>query len=105
MNEAIVTVGLQPLTINSRHRFELSAEKDGLPWNIAGGAVKLLMTDPAGASHVYTATLGTDGFSAFFDWTVIAPTGAWFRAWDVTDAAAVREISLPIVFDVISSPT
>jgi hypothetical protein len=83
---------------------------DNLPWNIAAGVVKLLMTDPNGVNTVIGAVLGPADilgniYTAVASWVVIGPVGAWVRAWDVTDQNGIRQVSRPIVFNVISSPS
>ena len=74
-----------------------------VPWDLTGGSAFLLMTNPIGASFIYTATI--IGFGASVNWTVLAPIGTWLRAWKVTDAAGIIQISRPFVFTVISSPS
>jgi hypothetical protein len=103
MNDALVTTGLIPLCIGSIETFQLQPFLDKLPWNLTGGSANLLMTDPNGTNYNFPATIVNGG--AQYTWTVIGPAGNWTRAWEVTDAIGITQVSNPIVFSVISSPS
>jgi hypothetical protein len=103
VNEGIVTTGLEPLTIGSSRTFELLILRDGVFWNLTGGSGHLLMTAPDGSSLSLPVVIQNS--VAVVNWTVVGPVGAWKRAWDVTDATGVREVTQPVAFDVISSPS
>ncbi len=102
MNSAIVTTGPEEFTIGSTEVFQAKPIKSGLPWNLAGGSGNLLLTDPNGQSYVLPVTV--DGFTARRAYTIATPAGTWVRAWDLTDATGVRQISRPLTFSVIVSP-
>jgi hypothetical protein len=111
MNNTLPTTGLIPLTINSVEQFELSPRKDNIPWNLTGGSVTLLLSDPAGFTLPgLTATIASDGYSASVVWQVpvtssgLSAAGTWLRAWDVTDASGIRQVTRPIEFTVVGSP-
>ena len=103
MNNALVTTGLLPLTIGSTETFQEQPFLDGVPWNLAGGIVSLLLTDPNGVKYTIPATVS--GYTATANWTVIGPTGNWVRAWQNQDASGIIQISRPIIFSVVSSPS
>lgn len=103
MNNALVTTNLTPLTIGSIETFELDPTLDGLPWNMAGGVVTLLMTDPLGFGYTLPATVS--GYMATVNWVVIGPAGTWLRAWKVQDASGIIQYSQPIIFEIIPSPS
>jgi hypothetical protein len=102
MNSTLVTTGLVPLTIGSLETFVLQAFNNGLPWDLTGGSATVLMADPQGGSHSYTAAIS--GSTARISWTVLPIPGDWRRCWDVTDGSGTRQVSRPIPFTVISSP-
>lgn len=97
------TTGLLPLTIGSVDTFTLRPGLNGLPWDLTLGKATLIMTDPGGNQFSYPAQI--QGSTAMFTWIVTGPPGTWLRAWDVTDANGKRQISRPIAFAVISSPS
>lgn len=104
MNNGVVTTGIEPLIIGADHRFQLSAFKDGQPWNLTGGSAWIRLTDPTGVQTEYAASVS--GFGATFPWTVplLTPNlqsavGDWLRAWRV-DAGGIEQISQPIPFSV-----
>ncbi len=99
-----MTTGLRPLTVNSVEQFKASPRKDQVPWNVTGGAVFALITDPNGVTSTYPATITPDGYAAYVNWRVPQPVGTWLRAWDITDASGIRQVSQPIEFVVIGSP-
>lgn len=103
MQNQLVTTGIRPLTIGSVELFQAQPFLNQLPWDWTGGTVQLLMTDPNGNNYTFPATVQNMG--AVFQWTVTGPVGAWVRAWKVVDAQGRKQISLPIVFNVISSPS
>ncbi len=102
MNNSINTTGLIPITVRSTEKFELSAFLNGQQWVLTGGTVNLLLSDPSGNLTTISAT--PSGVSASALWTVPNTPGAWLRAWDVTDASGIRQVSRAIPFTVISSP-
>jgi hypothetical protein len=102
-NTALVTTGLVPLTIGSVEKFQHQGFINSLPWDLRGGTVSLNMLDPNGGSYSYPATIQADG-TVFVQWTVIAPVGNWTRAWVVTDANTVHQVSRAIIFSVVQSP-
>jgi hypothetical protein len=95
---------LVPLTIGSIDTFELSASLDGVPWNLAGGTVSVLLSDPNGNPTNFSASISADGYKATALWNVFGPAGSWLRAWKVIDVNGVTQYSQPIPFSVISSP-
>lgn len=103
MNNALVTTGLQPLCVNSTETFQFQGMLDGLPWDLTSGSATLKLTDPNGNNSSITATIS--GGCAFANWTVVGPAGNWLRAWDIVDATGIRQVSRPIIFAVISSPS
>lgn len=103
MNTFLVTTGIQPLCIGSIETFQTSAFLSGLPWDITGGSATLHFTDPAGGTLSLPANI--TGGGAQVQWTVIAPEGDWVRAWDLQDALGRRQVSQPIAFRVIPSPS
>ena len=105
MNNTLVTTGLIPLTIGSTETFQLSPFLNGLPWPLLGGTINLLLTDPQGNNYNFPAGVLGTGYGASFTWLVAPPTGTWTRAWKVVDANGVIQVSRPIVFNVISSPS
>ncbi len=107
MNTQIVTTGLTPLTINSNETFQLQPFANGLVWDLTGGAATLRMVDPNGVTYSYVAPIvgPPGGAGAQYTWTVLSPAGDWKRAWDITNAAGTRQVTRPIPFTVISSPS
>ena len=103
MNNALVTTGIEPLTIGSTEVYVAKPYKGGVPWDLTGGTALLLFTDPNGVTSTLTATIASGVASV--GWTVVAPIGTWLRAWKLTDAAGIVQVSQPIVFRVISSPS
>lgn len=103
MNNQVVTVGLKPLTIGSTDRFKTQAWLNDVPWDLTGGTAVLRMTDPNGTAYSFPAVISGGG--AHFDWRVVGPTGIWLRAWDLVDATGLEQISEPIAFQVINSPS
>ncbi len=103
MNTALVTTGILPLTIGSTETFEVQAALNGLPWDLTAGTASLILSDPTGAKTTISATIS--GSTARAPWTVVTPIGTWVRAWSVTDASGVKQVSRPIVFTVIDSPS
>ncbi len=101
---AQVTSGLTPLTVSSIELFVLQADLDGLPWNFVGGTVNLLFTDPNGNNSSVSATIGADGVPRA-SWTVPNVVGNWTRAWQCLDSLGVFQVSRPITFNVVSSPS
>lgn len=78
------------ITKGSTHRFELTATKDGVTWDLTGAVVTLALTDPAGNEDTYTATLSatpTNGV-AYYDvaTTVLDQAGTWSRVWKVVQS-------------------
>lgn len=104
MNTALVTTGIKPLAIGSTELFQLAADLDMLPWNLAGGTVYCLLRDPTGALITIPATISGGGYTVTAPWTVVGPVGNWTRAWDATDASGIRQITDPLVFAVTTSP-
>lgn len=105
MNTNITTTGQTPLTIGSIETFQASAFKNGLPWDLTGGVVNLILEDPSGSQTTISGTISGNGATA--TWTVTGPentSSGWRRAWSITDAAGVKQISRPISFNVIASP-
>ena len=102
MNPTYATTGDIPLCIGSTEKFVVQAYANGLPWDLTGGSVQLLLADAAGNLTTINATIAGQG--AYANWTVAAPAGRWTRAWKVEDAAGVIQYSVPKVFTVISSP-
>lgn len=103
MNSQLQTIGFEPLTIGSTKTFLYQGYLGGVPWNLAGGSGSLKMVDPNGVAYSYPVQIA--GGDAFVVWTVLPPGGTWLRAWDVTDANGVRDVSPPIAFAVASSPS
>jgi hypothetical protein len=103
MNTTLVTTGLVPLTVGSVEQFQLDAVLDGLHWDLTGAAVNLLMTDPLGNSYNFIAAVQNQG--AVYAWVVPNVPGTWVRAWKVVDALGRTQVSRPIVFTVVSSPS
>jgi hypothetical protein len=94
------------LTSGSTYRFELTATKDGEVWDLTGATVTLRLRDPAGAAHVYEATLSepTDGVAYYDNATdELEDLGGWTRSWRVVQGA-VDLTSLPISFTVVRAP-
>lgn len=98
-----MAIGPSTLTIGSTELFELSAMLDGQLWNLVGGVVTLTLADPNGTKTIINATSIYNG-GAQAPWTVAGTAGNWKRAWTVTDANGVTQVSLPQSFIVISSP-
>jgi hypothetical protein len=103
MNDSLATTGLIPLCIGSVETFQEQPWLDGLPWNLAGGTVSLKLADPVGNTYTIPATVS--GYTATATWTVIGPVGNWARAWQNQDASGIIQVSRPICFSVISSPS
>jgi hypothetical protein len=97
-----ITTSPVPLTVGSDELFQLVAFKDGVPWDLTGGAVTLKLQDPTGAVTSVSGTVSASGATA--PWTVTAPAGTWLRAWHVLDAAGVHQVSRPIAFIVTDTP-
>ena len=106
MNTQLVTTGLKPLVINSNDTFVLQPFNNGVIWDLTGGSATLRMTDPNGITYAYPATIvgPPGGAGAQYPWTVIAPPGDWRRCWDVVSANGIRQVTLPIAFEVVASP-
>jgi hypothetical protein len=104
LNTALVTTGLKPLTLGSTELFEAAPVLDLQPWNLAGGSAQLILADPIGSLTTITGTIGASGYSVTAPWTVAGPVGNWTRAWRLVDATGIIQVSLPIVFEVQSSP-
>ncbi len=102
MNSRLVTTGNVPLTVYSVETFRFSAFKNSLLWDLTGGTAVLKLYDPAGTVTSYTATI--DGSSGRYTLALPDLPGTWVRAWDLTDAEGVRQISRPFVFSVVRSP-
>ena len=102
MNSALVTTGLMPLTVNSIELFQHQGILNGQVWDLTGGSATLRMADPDGTTYAYACTIASG--NAFYTWTVLNVPGTWVRAWDVTDAQGRRQVSRPLVFEVIASP-
>ncbi len=105
MNVRLVTTGLVPLVTGSYEDFVLSPFLNGLPWDLTGGSVQLVIADPAANLFSYSATIV--GYGARQTWAVpaaFASPGSWSRAWVITDAQGRHQVSRPIVFEVIGSP-
>lgn len=100
MNSALVTTGPQAFTVNSVDAFQLSAWNNGVPWALASAT--LLLTDPQG--NGYSVPASVSGFKVTAPWQVIGPVGTWVRSWDCTGTDGVRQVSLPITFEVVQSP-
>ena len=115
MNLGTTTTGLVPLTIGSIEEFQLDPWLNALPWNLAGGTVQLLLTDPNGTKYTVNASIVTGGYGATATWTVIGPAtvddngvrlaNPWRRAWSVVDALGRTQISRAIAFEVVNSPS
>lgn len=78
---------MSAITKGSTHRFQLSALKDGVTWDLTGATVTLSLTDPENNEATYTATLSatpTNGI-AYYDvaTTVLDQAGTWSRVWKV----------------------
>ena len=106
MNTQLVTTGLKPLTINSNDTILFQPFANGVIWDLTGGSATLRMVDPNGMVYAYPASIvGPAGAGiASYPWTVIAPPGDWRRAWDVTNAQGIRQVTLPLAFEVVASP-
>jgi hypothetical protein len=102
-NTQVVTTGVQPLVIGSNEPLQQQAFLGGLPWNLTGGSAQLLLRDPNGTEHTYTASINAGG-NAYYNWTAIGPAGGWTRAWSCTDASGFTQITPPIYFEVVASP-
>jgi hypothetical protein len=103
VDNRLVTTGLVPLCVDSAELFVLRPRLDGLPWDLTGGSATLLLTDPDGSPSTVAATIVSGQPRAA--WTVADPVGTWLRAWEVTDSAGVHQVSRPICFTVIDSPS
>ena len=104
-NNAFSTTGLRTLTVNSIETFEVAPLLNLLPWNMTGGTATLKFTDPNGNNSSVAGTIGPTGYTATATWTVPNTPGLWTRAWDITDAAGIRQVMLPTAFEVVSSPS
>ena len=102
-NVTWTTTGLSPLCIGSTEKFQVSAFLDGVFWDLTGGSAILILSDPNGNKTSYTATIFGGG--AFYVWTMAGTPGTWLRAWSLQDAQGVVQVSRPIAFSVISSPS
>jgi hypothetical protein len=91
------------LTIGSTEEFLAQAFLGGVPWTLSGGSAQLLFTDPNGNPLTLGAVIS--GSTAAALWTVTGPQGTWVRAWKLTDSSGIIQVSRPIVFTVISSPS
>jgi hypothetical protein len=105
MNTGVVSTGLVPLTIGSVEKFQDKPLLNELPWDLTGGSASLILSNPAGAQTTIAATIVPGGYGATANWTVIAPAGNWLRAWSLTDASGRHQVTLPIPFVVIASPS
>lgn len=101
MNISSTTTAPVALAIGSNETFETRASLNGEPWSLAGGSALLKLTDPTGGSSSITGSIV--GQNAVASWTVVAPVGAWTRAWVLTDATGLQQVSLPISFDVVAA--
>ncbi len=101
MNIKQVTTGLVPLAIGSDEVFQLQGILDALPWDLTGGTVSVVLSDPTGALTTIAATILGRGAQA--SWTVVAPVGRWSRTWQIEDSTGLHQVSLPIPFDVVSA--
>lgn len=99
---AQVTIGLTPLVESSTLIFAPQIKRGGLPWDLRGGTVDLLLADPGGALTTISATLVGNQVRA--SWTVVGPVGTWTRAWNCTDAQGVHLRSSPEAFLVGTAP-
>jgi hypothetical protein len=102
MNTRLVTTGLVPLIIGSQETFQLKPLLNGLPWDLTGGTVTLILLDPTGAQTTISGTIAGRGATA--PWTVTGPVGNWTRCWHVSDGSGLVQYSQPLVFTVSSSP-
>lgn len=77
------------ITKGSTHRFQLTATKDGVVWDLTGATVTLYLIDTAGVQTNYTATISdpTAGV-AYYDvsTSVLNQSGQWARAWRVVQS-------------------
>lgn len=94
-------------TVGSTYDFQMpNPLKDGQPWDLTNGVVKLLFKKPSGSVVEKSAVpLGgpTAGFRVINLPADLDVAGAWTRAWKVTDGAVVQ-ISEPIPMKVVQSP-
>jgi hypothetical protein len=92
------------LTVGSNEIFQLAAFKNGLLWDLTGATILLKMVRPDEVEFSLSPASVYDG-GAKVNWTVLDVPGTWIRAWDVTDSGGVRQVSNPITFTVVSSPS
>lgn len=102
MNNALVTTGVQPLTIGSTELFVARAILNGVPWELTGGIARLLLSDPNNVLLAINAVGELGGATA--PWTVTGPVGTWVRAWRLQSVDGIVQYSRPLTFTVISSP-
>ncbi len=83
----------EPVVVGGTYNWELTASKDGVVWDITGGAVLFYLRDPSGNVAHYTAsitdpTVGVAGYvNAAAD---IDEAGVWSKRFKVTVAAIVQ---------------
>jgi hypothetical protein len=107
--DALVTTGVRGQTIGSPRTFVYDPRLNGGLWDMSGGVVNLLLSDPQGNITTVPATIDPAGFSARANWVIAAPEGYWTWAFSVQDAAMLAagtppNISLPLVFKAVYSP-
>lgn len=96
----------QSVTVGSTYRFQITATKDGVAWNLTSATVKLYLQKPDGTATEYAATVtsGAGGVAKYDCATTdLDVPGPWRRSWHITDGAVVQE-SAPIPFVVQASP-
>jgi len=103
MQTGATTTGLRDFAIGSVEKFVLSVDLNGLPNSLAGGSATITFADPAANLYgPFAASIVGD--DAQYTFMIIGPSGGWARSWTFTDANGVHQVSLPIPFDVVSSP-
>ena len=95
----------QRIVVGDTIDFNVYWRKDGVTWNITGGAITLFLKNPAGTVTSYSATIssGTEGLAHYLAaGSILDQAGTWVRQWKAV-VSGVTLYTEQIEFDVLQA--